>query len=281
MKIIVTGSKGQLGHDVIEELNKRGHIVIGVGREEMDITHLTDVEEVFTREKADIVIHCAAYTAVDAAEDNIETARTVNTGGTENIAYICSKLDMKMIYISTDYVFNGEGDKPWEPEDEQNPLNIYGQTKYEGELAVQKYLKDYYIVRVSWTYGLTGKNFVKTMLRLGKEKGEVKVVKDQIGSPTFTKDLSVLLADMAASDRYGIYHASNEGMCSWYEFACEIFKKADINVNVIPIDSNEFPVRAKRPKNSRMSKEKLKREGFSTLRPWQEALSEFLLLYLD
>lgn len=276
MKIIVTGAKGQLGYDIVKELKRRCHEVVGIDKEEMDITSSVDVEAYLEKVKADAVIHCAAYTAVDAAEDNEETARKVNAEGTKNIACTCRRLNMKMMYISTDYVFNGGGEIPWKPDDVKEPLNAYGRTKYEGELEVEKYLERYYIVRISWVFGINGSNFVKTMLKLGRERGEVKVVNDQTGSPTYTKDLSSLLSDMIESDKYGAYHASNEGLCSWYDFACEIFKAAELKVNVIPVGSNEFPAKAERPKNSRMNKDKLKENGFMPLRHWREALKEYI-----
>ena len=277
MKVLVTGVKGQLGHDVMNELKKRSIDGVGVDVEEMDITDAVAVRDVISRSGADAVIHCAAYTAVDAAEDNVDLCRRVNGEGTENIAKVCHDLDLKMIYISTDYVFNGQGERPWEPDDEREPLNVYGQTKYEGELAVEKWVKKFYIVRIAWVFGLNGKNFIKTMLRLGKERGAVSVVNDQIGSPTYTLDLAVLLVDMVLTDKYGIYHATNEGLCSWYEFAKEIFRQAGMEeVSVTPVDSAAYPAKAKRPHNSRMSKEKLTENGFCRLPSWQDALSRYL-----
>lgn len=276
MKVLVTGAKGQLGHDLMNELAGRSVEAVGVDVEEMDITDAEAVRRVITEAKADAVIHCAAYTAVDAAEDNVEVCRKVNAQGTENIAKVCHDLDLKMIYISTDYVFNGRGERPWEPDDEREPLNVYGQTKYEGELAVEKWVKKFYIVRIAWVFGLNGKNFIKTMLRLGKEKGAVSVVNDQIGSPTYTLDLAVLLADMVLTDKYGRYHATNEGICSWYEFAKEIFRQAGMDVTVTPVDSSSYPAKAKRPENSRMSKEKLTENGFRRLPSWQDALGRYL-----
>ena len=258
MRVLVTGVKGQLGYDVVKECEKRGIEAVGVDVEEMDITDAQAVDRVITEAKVDAVIHCAAYTAVDAAEDNVDICRKVNAEGTENIAKVCKKLDIKMIYISTDYVFDGEGERPWQPDDERNPLNVYGQTKYEGELAVEQNLEKYFIVRIAWVFGVNGKNFIKTMLRLGEERGAVSVVNDQIGSPTYTYDLAVLLVDMVQTEKYGRYHATNEGLCSWYEFACEIFRQAGMDqVKVTPVDSTAFPAKAKRPHNSRMSKDKL------------------------
>lgn len=276
MKVLVTGINGQLGHDVMNELKKRGHEAVGVDVEEMDITSEARVNEVMDSVQPEAVIHCAAYTAVDRAEENEEICRKVNAAGTGYVARACRKLDCKMLYLSTDYIFAGDGERPWEPEDEAAPLNIYGQTKFEGEQAVRKYLEKYFIVRISWVFGVNGANFIKTMLRLGRENGAVSVVDDQIGSPTYTYDLSVLLVDMIESEKYGAYHATNEGICSWYEFAVEIFKTAGMDVKVTPVDSSAFPAKAKRPKNSRMSKEKLVKNGFNKLPPWQDALQRYL-----
>ena len=277
MKVFVTGVKGQLGHDVMNELAKRGLEGIGVDMAEMDITDAEACERVIKAAAPEAVIHCAAYTAVDAAEDNRELCHRVNGEGTKNIARVCSELDIPMMYISTDYVFNGQGERPWEPDDYREPLNVYGLTKYEGEIAVEQLLKKYFIVRIAWVFGLNGKNFIKTMLRLGKERGAVSVVDDQIGSPTYTYDLARLLVDMIQTDRYGRYHATNEGLCSWYEFACEIFRQAGMDeVKVTPVDSASYPAKAKRPFNSRMSKEKLTENGFERLPSWQDALGRYL-----
>ena len=277
MKVLVTGVKGQLGHDVMNELALRGIEEFGVDVEEMDITDRTACETVISQEKPDAVIHCAAYTAVDAAEDNLELCRKINAEGTRNIARVCKAMDIKMMYISTDYVFNGGGERPWEPDDHREPLNVYGLTKYEGEIAVEQNVQKYFIVRIAWVFGVNGKNFIKTMLRLGKEKGAVSVVDDQIGSPTYTYDLARLLVDMIQTDKYGRYHATNEGLCSWYEFACEIFRQAGMDeVKVTPVDSDGFPAKAKRPSNSRMSKEKLTENGFERLPSWQNALERYL-----
>ncbi|QNM06835.1 dTDP-4-dehydrorhamnose reductase [Qiania dongpingensis] len=276
MKVLVTGVKGQLGYDVMNELAKRNIEAVGVDIEEMDITDAEAVRRVITAAGVDAVIHCAAYTAVDAAEDNMELCRRINAGGTENIAVVCRELDIKMIYISTDYVFDGQGTRPWEPDDSRNPLNAYGVAKYEGELAVEKHLTKYFIVRIAWVFGVNGKNFIKTMLRLGEEKGAVSVVDDQIGSPTYTYDLARLLVDMVQTEKYGRYHATNEGLCSWYEFACEIFRQAGMDVKVTPVSSSEFPAKAKRPQNSRMSKDKLEENGFERLPSWQDALKRYL-----
>ena len=275
MRVLVTGVKGQLGHDVMDELAAKGIEGIGVDVEEMDITDAAACEKVITEAKPDAVIHCAAYTAVDAAEDNVELCRKVNAEGTRNIAKVCKSLDIKMMYISTDYVFNGEGQRPWEPDDHREPLNVYGLTKYEGEIAVEQNLDKYFIVRIAWVFGINGKNFIKTMLRLGKERGAVSVVNDQIGSPTYTYDLSKLLVAMIQTDKYGRYHATNEGLCSWYDFACEIFRQAGMD-ELIPVDSSAFPVKAKRPSNSRLNKEKLTEKGFERLPAWQDALGRYL-----
>lgn len=276
MRILVTGVKGQLGYDVMNELAKRGHTGIGVDVEEMDITDAAKVEQVIKASDVEAVIHCAAYTAVDAAEDNVEICHKINAEGTENIAKVCKELDLKMIYISTDYVFNGEGTRSWEPDDEREPLNVYGQAKYEGELAVEKYLEKYYIVRIAWVFGVNGKNFIKTMLNLSETHDELSVVNDQIGSPTYTYDLAKLLVDMVETDKYGRYHATNEGLCTWYEFATEIFRQAGKEITVHPVTSEQFPSKAKRPHNSRMSKDKLEANGFDRLPTWQDALNRYL-----
>lgn len=277
MKVLVTGVKGQLGYDVVNELTKRGHESVGVDIDEMDITDGEACRRVITEAAPDAVIHCAAYTAVDAAEDNVELCRRVNADGTRNIALVCRDLDIKMVYISTDYVFDGQGTRPWEPDDARDPLNVYGVTKCEGEMAVEELVKKFFIVRIAWVFGINGKNFIRTMLRLGEEKGVVSVVDDQIGSPTYTYDLARLLVDMTESEHYGRYHATNEGLCSWYEFACEIFKQAGMtDVKVTPVDSSQFPAKAKRPMNSRMDKSKLAANGFTPLPAWQDALSRYL-----
>jgi len=275
MRILVTGVKGQLGYDVVRELEKRGHIAIGVDIEEMDITCARQVRDGIEAD-VDGVIHCAAYTAVDGAEDHQELCKQVNVTGTENIAKVCRDLDIKMIYISTDYVFSGEGENFWKPEDLREPLNVYGESKYQGELAVESILEKYFIVRIAWVFGENGNNFVKTMLRLAEIKDELNVVNDQVGSPTYTADLAVLLVDMIGTDKYGKYHATNEGLCTWYEFALQIFKEAGIEMPVHPVSSEAFPVKAKRPHNSRMDKSKLDEEGFSRLPAWQDALERYL-----
>ena len=276
MRVFVTGVKGQLGYDVMNELEKQGLEGIGVDIDEMDITDADQVNKVIKEAAPDAVIHCAAYTAVDAAEDNEEICRKVNAQGTENIAKVCEELDIKMMYISTDYVFNGQGERPWEPDDEREPLNVYGQTKYEGELAIEEHVKKFFTVRIAWVFGVNGKNFIKTMLNLGKTHDHLTVVNDQTGSPTYTYGLARLLVDMIQTDKYGRYHATNEGICTWYEFACEIFKQAGMNVSVAPVSSDEYPAKAKRPSNSRMDKSKLTANGFTPLPTWQDALSRYL-----
>ena len=280
MRVLVTGAKGQLGSDLLCELSNRNIDAIGIDIDDLDITDAKATKEVIEKinadKKLDAIIHCAAYTAVDAAQDNEALVTKINADGTKNIAEMAKALDLSMMYISTDYVFDGEGERPWEPDDKRAPLNIYGMTKYKGELYVEELLEKYFIVRISWVFGLHGNNFIKTMLRLGKERGAVSVVNDQIGSPTYTPDLSRLLADMILTDKYGRYHATNEGLCSWYEFACEIFKQAKLDVKVTPVSSDAFPVKAKRPHNSRMDKSKLTENGFELLPGWQDALSRYL-----
>lgn len=280
MKILVTGVKGQLGHDVVRELEKRGIEAVGVDIDEMDITDEASVDRVIRQESPDAVIHCAAYTAVDAAEENEALCRRVNADGTRNIAQVCKTLDIKMIYISTDYVFSGQGERPWEPEDEREPQSVYGQTKYEGELAVQELLEKYFIVRIAWVFGVNGKNFVKTMLKLSENHDTITVVNDQFGSPTYTYDLARLLVDMVLTEKYGVYHATNEGSCSWYDFACAIFEEAGIPMTVKPVSTAEYGAKASRPANSRMSKEKLTENGFERLPAWQDALRRYLDILL-
>lgn len=288
MKVLVTGVKGQLGHDVVNELKKREYEAIGVDIEEMDITDESAVKRILCKEKPEAVIHCAAWTAVDDAEDEDKKDKVhlINAVGTENIAKVCKELNCKMMYISTDYVFNGEGTNFWEPDDmDRQPLNVYGQTKYEGELAIEKILEKYFIVRIAWVFGVHGKNFIKTMLNLGKNHDKLTVVCDQIGSPTYTFDLARLLVDMIETEKYGRYHATNEGICSWYDFACEIFKQAatmgrieydDEHLTVEPVTADHYPSKAKRPSNSRMSKEKLTENGFKRLPTWQDAVRRYL-----
>ena len=275
MKVLVTGVNGQLGHDIVEECQKRNIEAIGVDVKEMDITNAHQVNEVITETKPDAIIHCAAWTAVDKAEDEVEQCRKVNRDGTKHIVDVCEKLDLPLMYFSTDYVFDGQGEEPWHEYDERHPLNVYGKTKYEGELEVER-LKKHFIIRISWVFGINGGNFIKTMLRLGKERKEVSVVNDQIGSPTYTYDLARLCVDMIQTKEYGTYHATNEGICSWYEFACEIFKQAKMDVIVHPVDSTQFPTRAVRPKNSRMNKTELDKHGFTRLPSWQDALERYL-----
>lgn len=276
MRVLVTGVKGQLGYDVVNELEKRKIEAVGVDIDDMDITDAASVDAVITQANVDAVIHCAAYTAVDAAEDNEELCRKVNVDGTQNIANVCKKLNIKMMYISTDYVFDGTGTVPWQPDDERNPLNVYGVTKYQGELAVQNTIDKFFIVRIAWVFGINGKNFIKTMLNLAQTHDKLTVVDDQVGSPTYTYDLAVLLVDMIQTEKYGIYHATNEGICTWYEFACEIFKQADIKIEVEPVSSAAFPTKAKRPENSRMNKDKLEEQGFHKLPAWQDAVARYV-----
>lgn len=281
MRIFVTGVKGQLGHDVSNECRKRGYEVIGVDIEDMDITDTAAVNSVITEAMPDVVVHCAAWTAVDAAEEeeNIAKVRAVNADGTRNIADVCKKLDCKMIYISTDYVFDGQGDKPWEPDCKAySPLNVYGQTKLDGELAVAETLKKYFIVRIAWVFGVNGKNFIKTMLSLGQKYDTVRVVNDQIGTPTYTYDLARLLTDMAESEKYGYYHATNEGgYISWYDFACEIFRRAGYATKVVPVTTAEYGLsKARRPFNSRLDKSKLVKNGFTPLPDWRDALDRYM-----
>jgi len=285
MKVLVTGVKGQLGYDTVNELKKRGYEAFGYDIDDMDITDSEAVKKIITEVNPNAVIHCAAWTAVDAAEDEdkIETVRLVNVQGTKNIAMVCKELDCKLMYISTDYVFDGQGTRPWEPDDERKPLNVYGQTKYEGELAVETYVDRYFIVRIAWVFGLNGKNFIKTMVNLGKSRDQLSVVNDQIGTPTYTYDLARLLVDMVETDKYGRYHATNEGgYISWYDFTLEIMKQAaQINpiyskVTVSPVNSDAYPSKAKRPSNSRMDKSKLIMNGFKPLPTWQDALGRYL-----
>ena len=280
MRVLVTGAKGQLGTDVMAELKSNNIEAVGIDREELDIVDAKACEEFFDKANAekriDAVIHCAAYTAVDKAEDEQELSYNINALGTKNIATACKKFYMKLMYISTDYVFNGQGERPWEPDDERQPLNVYGKTKYEGELFVEEIAKKYFIVRIAWVFGIAGNNFIKTMLKLAKERDSLTVVDDQIGSPTYTADLSKLLVSMIQTDKYGRYHATNEGYCSWYEFAKEIFKVAGVTINVAPVDSSAYPAKAKRPANSRMEKKKLDEMGFKRLPSWQDATRRYI-----
>ena len=276
MKILVTGVKGQLGYDVVQEGELQGFEMIGTDVDNMDIIDAGQVKRVIEECKPDAVIHCAAYTAVDAAEDNQELCRKINVEGTRNIAEVCKDRDIPMMYFSTDYIFDGQGENFWKEDDPKKPLNVYGQTKYEGELVVQELVKKHFILRISWVFGVNGNNFIKTMLRVGPQRGEVGVVADQIGSPTYTYDLAKLVIDMVQTDKYGAYHVTNEGICSWYEFACEIFKQAGLDVKVNSLTTAEYPAKAKRPFNSRMSKDKLKVSGFSMLPGWKYALERYL-----
>lgn len=300
MKVFVTGVAGQLGHDVMNELAKRGHEGIGTdlaaeysGVQDgsavtkmpyvpLDITNAEAVAETLEELRPDAVIHCAAWTAVDLAEDDdkVEKVRAVNAGGTRNIANACKAQDCKMLYLSTDYVFDGQGTEPWKPDcKDYKPLNVYGQTKLEGELAVSETLEKYFIVRIAWVFGLNGKNFIKTMLNVGKTHDTVRVVNDQIGTPTYTYDLARLLVDMIESDKYGYYHATNEGgYISWYDFSCEIFRQAGYSTKVIPVTTEEYGLsKAARPFNSRLDKHKLVENGFQPLPSWQDALSRYLI----
>ena len=299
VKVFVTGVGGQLGHDVMNELAKRGHEGIGSdiapvysgiqdGSEvtklpyvPMDITNREQVDKVISDIKPDVIVHCAAWTAVDLAEDEDKKAKVkaINVEGVQNIADVAKKLDAKMIYISTDYVFNGQGTEPWKPDcKDYAPLNYYGETKLGGELAVSETLDKYFIVRIAWVFGLNGKNFIKTMLNVGKTHDTVRVVNDQIGTPTYTLDLSVLLVDMLETDKYGYYHATNEGgYISWYDFTKEIYKQAGLATEVIPVTTEEYGLsKAARPFNSRLDKSKLVENGFKPLPTWQDALSRYL-----
>lgn len=281
MKVLVTGVKGQLGYDVVGELTKRGHEAVGVDIDEMDITNAEAVGNVIGEAAPDAVIHCAAWTAVDAAEDeeNIPKVRAVNVDGTRNIAEICKKLNCKMIYISTDYVFNGQGSEPWQPDcKDYAPLNVYGQSKLDGEIAVSELIEKFFIVRIAWVFGKNGGNFIKTMLNIGKKYPELKVVCDQIGTPTYTYDLARLLVDMVETEKYGYYHATNEGgYISWYDFACEIFRQAGYDTKVNPVTTEEYGIsKAARPFNSRLDKSKLIENGFEPLPSWQDALARYL-----
>lgn len=290
MKFLVTGVCGQLGHDVMNELKKRGYE--GLGTDilpeskfaeyiQLDITNDKAVHETIRKIKPDVVIHCAAWTAVDAAEDeeNKPKVYAINVSGTKHIAEACKETDCKMVYISTDYVFDGQGTEPWCPDcKDYKPLNYYGQTKLEGELAVSGTLERYFIVRIAWVFGLNGKNFIKTMINAGKSHEEVRVVNDQIGTPTYTYDLARLLVDMSETDRYGYYHATNEGgYISWYDFCCEFYRQYGLKTKVIPVSTAEYGLgKAKRPVNSRLDKSKLSEAGFAPLPVWQDAISRYL-----
>lgn len=276
MKIIVTGSKGQLGSDVVAQLNKNGMQAIEADLPELDITDAAAVEAFISESNADGVIHCAAYTNVDTAESENALCLKINYQGTLNLAESCKKHGLKLLYISTDYVFSGEGTEPFETDSPKVPCNFYGKSKLEGEKAVQEICSEYFIVRISWVFGENGKNFVKTMLRLANERDGISVVSDQIGSPTYTKDLAKLLCDMIATDKYGVYHATNEGCCSWAEFASAIMEYAKKDTKIIPIKSSEYKSVAVRPANSRLSKKSLDINGFERLPSWNDALKRFL-----
>lgn len=299
MRVLVTGVGGQLGHDVMNELYKRGYFGIGSDIQEiysgvqdksavtlmpyvqLDITDKNALEKVISKEKPDTVIHCAAWTAVDAAEDeeNQPKVRAINVDGTQNIANACKNIGAKMIYISTDYVFNGQGTEPWTPDcKDYAPLNVYGQTKLDGELAVANTLDKYFIVRIAWVFGKNGKNFIKTMINVGKTHDEVRVVNDQVGTPTYTFDLARLLVDMIETDKYGYYHATNEGgYISWYDFTKEIYKAAGLNTKVTPVTTAEYGLsKAARPFNSRLDKSKLVEAGFKPLPAWQDAVARYV-----
>lgn len=273
MKTLVTGITGQLGHDVCLRLGNRA---VGVSSRDFDLTDEAAVIKYVEKLKPDAIIHCAAYTAVDKAEDNPERCIAVNVGGTRNLAHAATMVGAKLLYISSDYVFDGTLDRPYEIDDGTNPLNVYGKSKLLGENAVRELVRQHFIVRTSWVFGANGGNFVKTMLRLVKEGRKLKVVSDQIGSPTYTCDLAQLLCEMIETEKYGVYHVTNSGFCSWYEFACEIFKQAGIDAEITPVDTAEFPTRARRPQNSRLSQLSLDSAGFERMRDWKPALAHFL-----
>lgn len=312
MKYFVTGVNGQLGHDVMNELDKRGYQGVGSDLTDvyagvadgsavtvmpyvgLDITDRESVKRIITEVKPDAVIHCAAWTAVDLAEDDdkVEKVRAVNVGGTQNIADVCRELDCKMLYLSTDYVFDGQGTEPWKPDcREYKPLNVYGQTKLEGEMAVSRTLEKYFIVRIAWVFGLNGKNFIRTMINVGKKNDEVRVVNDQIGTPTYTYDLARLLVDLCETEKYGYYHATNSevsekeaertgckaGYISWYDFCCEFYRQYGLKTNVIPVTTEGYDLsKAARPVNSRLDKSKLEENGFRPLPTWQDAVRRYL-----
>lgn len=275
--VIVTGVMGQLGYDVVKELNRRNIACKGIDIEDLDITDRDAVFEFMRAEKPEAVIHCAAWTAVDKAEDEVEKCTAVNVGGTENIALACRETGAEMMYFSTDYVFPGTGEAEYEIDDEKGPRSVYGRTKLDGEYKVAENVDKHYIIRISWVFGINGANFIKTMLRLSETQAELNVVCDQTGSPTYTADLAPLVCDMILSGKYGVYHATNEGYCSWADFARAIFQKAGKDVVVHPVPSSEYPARAERPLNSRLSKKSLDEAGFSRLPPWENALDRYLL----
>ena len=276
MKVLVTGVKGQLGFDVCKELDKRNIENRGIDREDCDITDEQAVLSYIKNYAPDVVVHCAAYTAVDRAEDEKEICYNVNVKGTEYIARACKEIDAKMVYISTDYVFEGTGDKAYEVQDNTAPDNTYGITKYQGEEAVRKILSKYFIIRISWVFGINGNNFINTMMKLGESRSELNVVADQIGSPTYTYDTAPLICDMIATEKYGIYHATNEGYCSWADLAEYIFSVTGQKVLVHHIKSEEYPTKASRPKNSRLSKASLDNAGFKRLPDWQDAVKRYI-----
>ncbi|MDQ0975143.1 dTDP-4-dehydrorhamnose reductase [Neobacillus niacini] len=276
MKVVVTGAAGQLGQDVLFELERKNHQAFGVDRQQLDITNEEDVLAFISKVKPDVILHCAAYTNVDAAEENEDAAYQVNAAGTENLAKAAKLNGSKVMYISTDYVFDGTANEPYEVDEPTQPLGAYGRTKLAGEQLLQKHLDEFFIVRTAWVFGVYGNNFVKTMIRLGKERGEVGVVHDQVGSPTYTVDLAKFMVELMETDKYGIYHATNSGVCSWYEFAVEIFKQANMNVTVNPLTSDQFPRPAARPKYSVLSKKMIQQQGLQPLRDWKEALAAYL-----
>ena len=275
MKIFLTGANGQLGRELQKRL--QGSEFLATDMQELDITNEAAVSAMIGQFRPDAVIHGAAWTQVDAAEEKPDLAWRVNAIGTQNIAMACRDCGAKMVYISTDYVFPGDGDVPYETDAPKGPKNVYGKSKLMGEEAVQSILKRYFIVRISWVFGINGKNFIRTMLRLGESHAKLTVVDDQVGSPTYTRDLSVLLADMVQTERYGVYHATNEGFCSWAELAAEVFRQAGMPVEVTPVPSSAYPTRAVRPKNSRMSKKSLTEAGFALLPRWQDAVGRYLI----
>lgn len=276
MKVLVTGVKGQLGYDVVKVLEARGISCKGVDIEDFDLTDELAVSQYIREFAPTAVIHCAAYTAVDRAEDDKDLCYAVNVTGPENIARICKEIDAKMLHVSTDYVFDGEGDQPFEVDSVKAPKGQYGLTKSLGEDKVTELLSEYFIVRTAWVFGVNGNNFVKTMIRLGKERDELTVVSDQFGSPTYTPDLAKLLCDMILTDRYGVYHATNEGYCSWYDFACAIMQEAGLSARVTPVTSEQYASKAVRPKNSRLSRTSLDQAGFERLPAWQDALKRYI-----
>jgi len=276
MKVLVTGISGQLGYDVMRVLKERGVEAFGAGRTEMPLTEPGKCAQFIEEQSPDAVIHCAAYTAVDKAEDEPEVCRRVNAESVKAIAEACSKIGAKLIYISTDYVFPGTGEDFYEVQDETAPCNVYGASKLEGEQAVRESLDRHFIVRISWVFGINGKNFIRTMLSLAKTHDSLTVVDDQIGSPTYTADLAELLADMVDTESYGTYHATNEGICSWYELACEVFRLRGLPVKVSPVPSSAYPTKAVRPHNSRLSKASLDKAGFRRLPTWKDAVGRYL-----